>query len=170
MIPLCYMATGSRYLNVVGMLPYENEIADYLKSSLNHVRYRVTPVFDGNDVTAHGVLMEAESVEDSGKTLEFCVYCYNVDPDYEVNYLTGEWTKKYEPEYTETETPESESAAGMGQGETKTYVLNVSSKKIHRPDCSSVSKISEKNKDEVQDSYSHLLEEGYKPCGICNPD
>lgn len=164
------MVTGSRYLNVVGMLPYENEIADYLKSSLNHVRYRVTPVFDGNDVTAHGVLMEAESVEDSGKTLEFCVYCYNVDPDYEIDYLTGEWSKKYEPEYTETEAPESESAAGMGREETKTYVLNVSSKKIHRPDCSSVSKISEKNKEEVQDSYSHLLKEGYTPCGICNPD
>lgn len=114
--------------------------------------------------------MEAESVDDSGKTLKFCVYCYNVDPDYEVDYLTGEWSKKYEPEYTETETPESESAAGMVQGETKTYVLNVSSKKIHRPDCSSVSKISEKNKEEVQDSYSHLLEEWYKPCGICNPD
>lgn len=169
------MITGSRYMNVVGMLPYENEIADYLKSSLNHVRYRVTPIFDGNDVTAHGVLMEAESVEDSGKSLEFCVYCYNVDPDYEVDYLTGEWSRKYEPEYTESETresetPESGSTAGVVRGELKTYVLNTSSKKIHRPDCTSVSKMSEKNKEEVQDTLPHLLKEGYTICGICNPD
>lgn len=167
-------------MNVAGMLPYENEIADYLKSSLNHVRYRVTPVFDGNDVTAHGVLMEAESVEDSGKSLEFCVYCYNVDPDYEVEYLTGEWSRKYEPEYTESETPESktqesetpesESAAGMAQGELKTYVLNTSSKKIHRPDCTSVSKMSDKNKEEVRDTLPRLLKDGYTLCGICNPD
>ena len=84
------LVTGSRYMNVDGMLPFENQVDDYIEDTANHVRYRVTPVFEGNDATCKGVLMEAESVEDPD-SFKFCVWCYNVDPDYVCDYLTGKW-------------------------------------------------------------------------------
>ena len=74
------LITGTRYLNVDGMLPFENLVADYVKETENHVLYRVTPVFEGNNLVASGVLMEAESVEDAGDGVEYCVYVYNVQP------------------------------------------------------------------------------------------
>lgn len=83
------LITGTRYLNVKGMLPFEEEVFRYLDEYDNHVLYRVTPVFDGNDLLAKGVLMEAYSVEDSGRGVCFCVYCYNVQPGIEIDYRTG---------------------------------------------------------------------------------
>jgi len=82
------LITGTRYLNIDGMLPYENRTAEYIRQTGNHVLYRVTPVFSGQDQIADGALMEAESVEDNG--LMFCVYCYNVQPGITINYLTGD--------------------------------------------------------------------------------
>ncbi len=84
------LITGTRYLNVEGMLPYENKVADYVKRTGNHVAYRITPVFRGSQLLAEGVLMEAYSVEDRGKGISFCVYCYNVQPGICLNYATGE--------------------------------------------------------------------------------
>ena len=84
------LITGTRYLNVDGMLPFENLVADYVKETENHVLYRVTPVFEGNNLVASGVLMEAESVEDAGDGVEYCVYVYNVQPGVEIDYATGE--------------------------------------------------------------------------------
>lgn len=84
------LITGTRYLNVEGMLPFENEVADYVKESNNHVLYRVTPIFKGNDLVASGVQMEAYSVEDNGKGICFNVYCYNVQPGVEIDYTSGE--------------------------------------------------------------------------------
>ena len=84
------LITGTRYLNVVGMLPFENQLTDYVKKTGNHVRYRVTPVFHEKDLVARGVLMEAESVEDNGKGITFNVYCYNVQPGIEIDYRTGD--------------------------------------------------------------------------------
>lgn len=84
------LITGTRYLNVDGMLPYENMIADYVKETENHVMYRVTPVFEGDNLVASGVLLEAQSVEDQGEDIEFCVYVYNVQPGIEIDYATGE--------------------------------------------------------------------------------
>ncbi len=84
------LITGTRYLNVEGMLPYENKVADYVKRTGNHVAYRITPVFRGSQLLAEGVLMEAYSVEDRGKGIAFCVYCYNVQPGIYLNYATGE--------------------------------------------------------------------------------
>lgn len=83
------LITGTRYMNVEGMEPYESRIASYVKSTGNHVLYRVTPVFTGNDLLSRGVLMEAESVEDGGTGLKFCVFCYNVQPGIEINYADG---------------------------------------------------------------------------------
>jgi len=83
------LITGTRYMNVEGMEPYENNTASYVRQTGNHVLYRVTPVFSGNDLLAQGVLMEAESVEDNGAGLKFCVFCYNVQPSIEINYTDG---------------------------------------------------------------------------------
>lgn len=84
------LITGTRYLNVEGMLPFENEIADYVEETNKHVLYRVTPIFEGDNLVASGVQMEAYSVEDNGTGIQFNIYCYNVQPQVEIDYLTGE--------------------------------------------------------------------------------
>ena len=84
------LITGTRYLNTKGMLPFENMIADYVKETNNHVRYRVTPIFVGNELIARGVQIEAISVEDNGKAIKFNVYCFNVQPNIEIDYKTGD--------------------------------------------------------------------------------
>ena len=83
------LITGTRYLNVDGMLPFEDEVADYVKETDNHVLYRVTPVFDGDNLVASGVQMEAESVEDDGAGVKFNVFCYNIQPGIGIDYATG---------------------------------------------------------------------------------
>ena len=83
------LITGTRFLNVEGMLPLENRVADYIKESGNHVLYRVTPLFEGDNLLASGVLMEARSLEDDGEGVEFCVYCYNVQPNILIDYADG---------------------------------------------------------------------------------
>jgi len=88
------LITGTRYLNNEGMLPFENMIADYVKESENHVLYRVTPLFEEDNLVANGVLMEAKSVEDDGESICFNVYCYNVQPGVAINYATGESRKE----------------------------------------------------------------------------
>lgn len=84
------LITGTRYFNVEGMLPFENEVARYVRKTGNHVLYRVTPIFEGENLVAEGVLMEAYSVEDQGRGVEFCVFVYNVQPGIEIDYATGE--------------------------------------------------------------------------------
>lgn len=84
------LITGTRYLNVDGMLPFENMVADYIKETDNHVLYRVTPLFEGDNLVASGVLMEAKSVEDNGEGILFNVYCYNVQPGIVIDYATGD--------------------------------------------------------------------------------
>ena len=83
------LITGTRYMNVEGMLPFEERIARYISKTGNHVLYRVTPIFEGNNLLASGVLMEAYSVEDRGNGVKFCVYCYNVQPGIEIDYSDG---------------------------------------------------------------------------------
>ena len=84
------LITGTRYFNVDGMLPFENMIADYVKETNNHVLFRVTPVYDGDNLVAKGVQMEAYSVEDDGEGVMFNVFVYNVQPGIEIDYATGE--------------------------------------------------------------------------------
>jgi hypothetical protein len=88
------LITGTRYLNTKGMLPFENMVADYVKETNNHVRYRVTPIFVGNELVARGVQIEAMSIEDNGKAIKFNVYCFNVQPNIEINYKTGDSRSK----------------------------------------------------------------------------
>ena len=90
------LITGTRYLNVDGMLPFENLVDDYVEDTGNHVMYRVTPVFSGSNLVADGVLMEAYSVEDEGRGVNFCVFCYNVQPNVVIDYKTGENYASYE--------------------------------------------------------------------------
>lgn len=84
------LITGTRYLNVSGMLPFENEVADYIHETGNHVMYKVTPLFIDDELVARGVYMEAYSVEDHGNGVSFNVYCFNVQPQITIDYKTGD--------------------------------------------------------------------------------
>ena len=180
------LITGTRYLNVQGMLPFETKVCDYVKNTGNHVLYRVTPIFDGDNLLADGVLMEAYSVEDAGEGICFCVFAYNVQPGIGIDYATGDnWaegsgtyqstvasvaeeTPAPQPE-TDTAvqiTPES-SAPQESQGIT--YVLNTNTKKFHYPTCSSVDDMKEKNKQIYTGSREEVINMGYAPCKRCNP-
>lgn len=156
------LITGTRYMNVEGMLPFEIEVADYIEQTGNHVLYRVTPVYDGDNLVASGVLMEAESVEDNGAGIQFCVYCYNVQPGVIIDYATG----NSESDGTE-ETVSVPTAAAESEGTV--YILNTNTHKFHYPSCSSVSDMKEKNKQQYFGNREDLLAQGYEPCRRCNP-
>ena len=162
------LITGTRYMNVDGMLPFENMVADYVKETKNHVMYRATPIYDGNDLVACGVQIEGYSVEDDGDGICFNVYVYNVQPGIVIDYATGEsWLADEAPVKDEDKSDkETETTRGMSGN---TYVLNKKSKTIHMPDCSGVTSMSESNKEEYQGKFFDLLSDGYKACGICDP-
>ena len=151
------LITGTGYMNVSGMLPFENRIADYVRSTHNHVLYRVTPVFSGSDLLCRGVLMEARSVEDYGAGIQFCVFCYNVQPGIGIDYSTG---GSWRLEAPVTRTP---------SGNTPKYVVNTNSKKFHYPSCQYVAKMSSKNRLDSNESRAALISQGYVPCKVCNP-
>ena len=168
------LITGTRYMNTEGMLPFENMVADYVHETDNHVLYRVTPIFDGDDLVASGLQMEAESVEDDGAGVSFNVYVYNVQPQITINYATGDnWesdtvgSDKDLSEYDETD--RLEDPEGSWAEEEQTYILNVNSHKFHLPECSGAKDMKEQNKREFTGTRSELIEEGYEPCGSCNP-
>ena len=138
------LITGTRYLNVEGMLPYENMVADYVRKTGNHVLYRSTPIFKENNLVASGVQLEAYSVEDSGQGVSFNVYVYNVQPCIEIDYATGE----------------SHSLA---------YIVNTNSLVFHRADCKIGEKVSGKNRMSFTGTRDEAVEKGYKPCGVCKP-
>jgi len=191
------LITGTRYLNVEGMLPFENMVADYIKETGNHVLYRVTPIFEEDNLLASGVLMEAESVEDKGEGVLFCVYAYNVQPGIIIDYATGESyldSNMQNPEPASVPTPEStvEPAIEFTPTTTSTsepsvesteesivsqetesqgtvYILNTNTKKFHYPYCSSVDQMKESNKQEYTGSRDDVISQGYVPCKRCNP-
>ena len=164
------LITGTRYLNIEGMLPFENLIADYVKETGHHVMYRVTPIFKGKNLVASGVLMEALSVEDN--QIRFCVYCYNVQPGVSINYKTGDskWTGKVYNVSTEKQQNNTEiDSQPSVVPSSYSYVLNKNTKKFHRPDCQSVEDMKEKNKVYTNDSRDEIIAAGYTPCGRCHP-
>ena len=156
------LITGTRYMNVDGMLPFENMVADYIKETDNHVMYRITPVFEGDNLVASGVLMEAESVEDQGAGIKFNVYVYNVQPGITIDYATGK------AELSDADASAATGNSGENAAE-KTYVLNENTKKFHTPECSGVKDIKEENKKSFTGSRDELIQEGYSPCGRCKP-
>ena len=149
------LVTGTRYMNESGMLPFENMLADYIKETGNHVMYRVTPIFTGNDLVCRGVLMEAYSVEDDGEGISFNVFCYNVQPGVIIDYLTGE--SQAESDETAPEVP-----AGA------TYIINKKSKKFHRLDSKYYGALTS-NMEYTTLSREELIAMGYSPCGTCKP-
>ena len=157
------LITGTRYLNTKGMLPFENMVADYVKETGNHVLYRVTPVFEGKNLVASGVYMEAYSVEDDGDGICFYVYVFNRQPGVKIDYLTGDSVADGTLKSASGETTSAE------KEETKTYVLNISNGKFHLPDCDSVKKMKEENKQIMKCKRSELINAGYSPCGSCKP-
>lgn len=157
------LITGTRYMNVDGMLPFENMVDDYVDETENHVLYRATPVYEGDNLLAAGVLLEAWSIEDEGDGICFNVFCYNVQPGVTIDYSTGEnWLSEPATEATTEATLATES-------NKQTYILNTNSKKFHYPDCSSVADMSEKNKQEYTGSREDLINNGYEPCKRCKP-
>ena len=171
------LITGTRYMNTEGMLPFENMVADYIKETGNHVMYRVTPVFEGENLVASGVQMEAESVEDQGADLSSNVYVYNVQPGVEIDYKTGESREANE---LLPASKNSDKAGNATSGTTsdkdssdpvseQTYILNTSSKKFHKESCSGVKSMKEKNKKVYTGKREEVIEQGYAPCGNCHP-
>jgi DNA-entry nuclease len=150
------LITGTRYMNVDGMLPFEDLVADYVKETGNHVLYRVTPVFVDDELVARGVIMEGFSVEDEGEGVCFNVFAFNVQPGIEIDYKTGE-SRLLPTDGTTSE------------GEDADYVLNTNSKKFHLPTCGSVSDMNPNNREDFQGTRDELILAGYSPCGSCKP-
>lgn len=180
------LITGTRYLNVQGMLPFETKVCDYVKNTGNHVLYRVTPIFDGDNLLADGVLMEAYSVEDAGEGISFCVFAYNVQPGIGIDYATGDNWAESSGTYQSTEAsvaeetpapqPETDTAVQITpelsapqETQQTTYVLNTNTMKFHYPTCSSVDDMKEKNKQIYTGSRDEVINMGYVPCKRCNP-
>ena len=173
------LITGTHYCNVSGMLPFEDEVNSYIKRTGNHVLYRVTPIYNGDEPVARGVLMEAESVEDRGAGISYNVYVFNVEPGAEVNYVEGRIRHKSNADSGSTSQSQSQSSSqsqdqnqaqngneGTSEG---TYVLNTSRMKFHYPDCHSVRQMAEKNKMTINATREEIINMGYSPCGNCHP-
>lgn len=173
------LITGTRYLNITGMLPFENMVADYVKKTNHHVLYRVTPVYDGDNLVAKGVQMEAYSVEDNGDGICFHVFVYNSQPGIEIDYATGESRllgEEFLASDEETESDEESSASDEqieniteSDWEGQTYIINRNTGKFHLPTCDSVNDMKESNKIEVTCDREEIISDGYAPCKRCNP-
>lgn len=156
------LITGTRYLNVEGMLPFENDVADYIEITNNHVYYKVTPIFQGNNLVANGVQMQAYSVEDNGQGVSFNVYCYNVQPGVAIDYATGD-------NQAVASSSASVISTSSDEADKKTYIVNTKTKKFHNPDCEGVKKMSSSNKKKYKGTRDSLISNGYSPCQKCNP-
>lgn len=176
------LITGTRYMNVEGMLPFENMVADYVKETDNHVLYRVTPIYENDNLLASGVLMEAYSVEDKGEDICFCVYVYNAQPGITIDYKTGNSLLTETITEKPSQTPQTTIAATTTEKKTEKqeeitttivntvrYILNTNTKKFHRPDCSSVKQMKDSNKEEYEGTREEVIEKGYDPCKKCHP-
>jgi len=193
------LITGTRYLNVEGMLPFENMVADYVKETGHHVLYRVTPIFEGDNLVANGVLMEAKSVEDNGAGILFNVYCYNVQPGVTINYANGESSldgtdaqQNNGSDATANSTDNSVSAANTGNSDTAVTSSGSSTSNSAVTDQQASDQNNSSNEAVtvhitktgkkyhragcryLKDSDSEVtLDEakslGLSPCGVCNP-
>ncbi len=143
------LISGTRNLNGE-MVTFENMVADYIKETGNHVMYRVTPIFEGNNLLASGVHMEAYSVEDNGEGISYNVYICNVQTDYDIDYSTGDFELSEDSEL-----------------QNATYVINKGNKKFHVPTCSAVADMKESNKEYTTKTKEELIEEGYTIAGCC---
>lgn len=193
------LITGTRYLNVEGMLPFENLVADYVNNTGNHVLYRVTPMFSGSNLVANGVLIEAKSVEDNGGGILFNVYCYNVQPGVGINYENGDsWLDGTTPQKqsAQTDTPKNEgsqSSAGSGAGESGSSGSTTGSASLGSDSSAAENSAADSSnsetmvhitatgkkyhragcrtlkKSDTEVTLDEAKSMGLSPCGICNP-
>lgn len=181
------LITGTRYLNIEGMLGFEDQVAEYVKDTGNHVLYRVTPYYEDDNLVASGVRMEAYSVEDDGVGICFDVYCYNVQPEIIIDYADGDSSLEIEfamndnpsnsPE-TEVPTVTTQTIATTqevtepeiiidNQTNTITFILNVNTGKFHYPSCHHVDRMNESNKRVMESTVSDMKAKGYSACKTC---
>ena len=177
------LITGTRYMNVDGMLPFENMVADYIKETGNHVLYRVTPIYTGDNLVADGVEMEARSVEDDGDGICYHVLVYNEQPGVAIDHATGEshlaedaevyasqaGSGDERAEEIQTEAPAEQTQVQEQAAAASEYILNTNTMKFHRPSCSSVNQMSDSNKWVYDGTREEVLNMGYDPCKRCNP-
>lgn len=150
------LITGTRYLNIDGMLSFENSVADYIENTGNHVLYKVTPIFRDEELVARGVQMQAKSVEDKGKGICYNVYCYNVQPNIIINYANGDSHPVNKVDYADDSVKQ-------------TFIINTKTKKFHNQRCASVEDISKENKRAYIGYRESLINNGFSPCGKCKP-
>lgn len=184
------LITGTRYQNVMGMLPFENMVADYVKETGNHVLYRVNPYFQGDNLLASGVFMEGWSVEDEGEGICFHVFVYNVQPGIAIDYANGDSHSEEDvPAASEPASAEASNEASAAQDNNQPdapvakevteqsepapagtdYILNTNTHKFHIPGCGSVKQMSEANKKAYSGNRDDVIAMGYDPCKKCNP-
>ncbi len=165
------LITGTRFMNVEGMLPFENIVAAYVKDTGEAVLYRVTPIFKDSELVARGVLMEAMSVgetpEENGEEVLFCVYVYNCQPGIVIDYSTGKSRLASDP--PSEDGSEDLEKTDADKGDNTKYILNTKSKKFHLPSCQSAENILPENREESDKSRQELIDDGYSACGICKP-
>lgn len=150
------LVTGTRYMNTVGMLDFENEVAEYVKETNNHVLYRVTPIFKDAELLCRGVQMEAYSVEDHGRSVSYNVFCYNVQPDIIIDYETGDSKPATEVSHADDSVKQ-------------TFIININTKKFHTQKCPNVEDIAKENKRAYVGYRESLINNGFSPCGSCKP-
>ena len=180
------LITGTRYLNISCMLPFENRVIEVISRTGYHVLYRATPVFESDNLIASGVLLEAFSIEDRGSELQFFVYLFNVQPGIIIDYKTGESCEDSSyvvpteesgtllllvPDYDmEADVSDRSLPIENSSGEERiTFVLNTNTMRFHALSCPSVADIKPKNKEFSTESRDDLIDLGYIPCGRCNP-
>lgn len=169
------LITGTKYLNISGMLPFENMVADYIKETGNHVAYRITPVYEGNNLLASGVQMEAYSVEDNGDGICFNIYCYNVQPGITINYANGSSSSSRTTNSTQSNTtsapsatttkPETSTNNTQQENNSQTVYTTATGKKYHSTkNCSGLS-----NAKAIYDStLEDAKNQGLEPCSKCH--
>ncbi len=164
------LVTGTRYMNQDGMNDFENLVGDFVKETGLHVRYRVTPVWTGENLLCDGLLVEGLSIEDGGEGICFCIFAYNVQPGVHIDYLTGDnYAENGEEPLNQTTETEEPELPTTDPDVTGTYVLNTKKKKFHTPDCPGAASISEKNRGDYTGSRNALILDGYTPDPACSP-
>lgn len=161
------LVTGTRWMNADVMRPFEEDVADYIYKTDNRVLYRSTPVFEGDELVCRGIRVEAMSLEDGGREINFDVWCPNLQPGVTIDYATGDaWID----EETIDDVVEDASSRGddaIDRDAEGTYILNTSSKKIHEPDCEGVQDMSPRNREEFTGSIAEAERLGYNLCPQC---
>lgn len=151
------LVTGTRWMNATVMLPFEDEVAEYIYRTDNHVLYRATPDFQGRELVCRGIRIEAYSLEDDGRGVSFNAYCPNTQPEISINYMTGDSSE---------DAPAEDSS---NEGVAMSYVLNTNTMKFHKPTCESVTDAKSHNLEQFEGTREQLMRKGYEPCGRCNP-